>query len=750
MKINWKIFLLFILLLSLIVPVYTSAVETESDTTTELEATENVSEGEGGVEEEVDSVEVLPEVLPEVPIAPQKIEEKTNEDKSEVLTNKNPLKSSEVKKVTAIPSSSTIATVFPDAEMANTIVTSLNSSMYSPTQFRRNWTVNDTVTENDLKTISQIHGDAKKIVSIEGIQYCTQVKEISFRSTGSSSATGLDNFSPLAEAVGGYPNLETFTLSGLGWLQDLTFLSKIDGGFPKLTTLNIRYVDCKDYSFLTKVPGGFPQLKNLIIYVAGFKDLSVLFNIENGLPNLINLDLYGNGLSDISPLASFNELSQLEALDLGNNLIDNLDFLVKSSGVPNLKRLNLGANSIENKALESFPNSLTGFPKLETLYLGQNRISDITSLTQTDFSNLTFFDLKYNQISDISLLANMQFNYSIFISASGQGILLPVINSVPTNQNFATKSIDIIDELGNNRQPNQFLPTTGTYQAIDSQITWPASTMLTDPSYLMYGYVRPYIPARKGVSYGWDYTRNENGRTVSFGGTVYQPLNYIHFPPTITADNSKEYVENETVTEAEFLTDVHAATDDGSAVDSDFETVVNKSVPGDYVVTLTASNNVGAATPVTITVSIMPILELKVPTDFRMDLDANTDAVPISDTKQTLNCYGATGEAKLEVIDRRSAKAGWKLVGSMTPFMNSTGDILESPLKYQSHTLALGSVYLNTTNQPIEKQAASVQAGYITTDFDLQNELTMEILPNDALVNDSYEALVTWTLEDAP
>lgn len=747
MKINWKIFLLFILLLSLIVPVYTSAVETESDTTAELEATENVSEGEGGVEEEVDSVEVLPEV----PIAPQKIEEKTNEDKSEVLTNKNPLRSSEVKKVTAIPSSSTIATVFPDAEMANTIVTSLNSSMYSPTQFRRNWTVNDTVTENDLKTISQILGDGEKLNSIEGIQYCTQVEEISFSSSAASITTGLDNLSPLAEAVGGYPNLETLTLVGMLKLQDLTSLSQIDGGFPELTTFNIKTVSCQDFSFLTKVPGGFPQLKNLSINTTRFQDLSVFLNIENGLPNLINLNLYGNKISDTSPLANFNELSQLEFLDLGNNLIDNLDFFANSiGGVPNLKRLNLGANSIENKALESFPNSLTGFPKLETLYLGQNRISDITSLTQTDFSNLTFFDLKYNQISDISLLANMQFNYSIFISASGQGILLPVINSVPTNQNFATKSIDIIDELGNNRQPNQFLPTTGTYQAIDSQITWPASTMLTDPSYLMYGYVRPFIPARKGVSYGWDYTRNENGRTVSFGGTVYQPLNYIHFPPTITADNSKEYVENETVTEAEFLTDVHAATDDGSAVDSDFETVVNKSVPGDYVVTLTASNNIGAATPVTITVSIMPILELKVPTDFRMDLDANTDAVPISDTKQTLNCYGATGEAKLEVIDRRSAKAGWKLVGSMTPFMNSTGDILESPLKYQSHTLALGSVYLNTTNQPIEKQAASVQTGYITTDFDLQNELTMEILPNDALVNDSYEALVTWTLEDAP
>ncbi|EFS01783.1 leucine-rich repeat-containing protein, partial [Listeria seeligeri FSL S4-171] len=36
------------------------------------------------------------------------------------------------------------------------------------------------------------------------------------------------------------------------------------------------------------------------------------------------------------------------------------------------------------------------------------------------------------------------------------------------------------------------------------------------------------------------------------------------------------------------------------------------------------------------------------------------------------------------------------------------------------------------------------------TTFDLQNQLSMEILPNDALVDDGYEASVTWTLEDVP
>lgn len=743
---KWKISLLLVLLFALFAPVYTSAVETEGHATNELEATEEVNDIEDGVEES-DPIEARPEVP--LPVAPQKIDE-ASENSTKALTKEKSLLTTEPKKLTAIPTGSTIATVFPDAEMASTIVTSLNTASYSPTQKKRTWMVNDIITENDLLTISRILGNSEKLKSIEGIQYCTQVIEISFSSNSAGIDRGLDNIAPLAEAVGGYPKLETLTLSMMLKLQDLSPLSQIDGGFPKLVTFTIQSVACRDYSFLTKVDGGFPQLKNLSIRSTYFKDLNVLLQLENSLPNLIKLDLSSNGISDTSPLADFNKLSQLEVLNLGSNLIDNLDFLENPSGLSNLKELFLNYNLIGNNALKSFPNVSAGFPKLERLSLGQNKISDITSLTHTSFINMKMFDLPYNQINDISSLANMQFNYSIRIDVSAQGILLPIINSVATNQSFTTGSIDIIDELGNYQPPNTFLPSTGTYQAINSQITWPISTMITAPSYAMDGRINPYIPAHDGVSYGWNYIKNENKRYLSFSGTVYQPLNYVHFPPTITADNLQEYVENETVTEDEFLKDVQATTDDGSAVYSDFETVVDKSVPGDYTVTLTASNSIGAATPVTVTVHIQPALELQVPASFRMDVDANIDAVPISNTNQTLKCFGDTGDTDLKVNDRRSTKPGWAIVGSMTPFTNSKGDILESPLKYQSQTLASGAVHLNTTNQPIEVQTASSQIGYVTTSFDLQNQLTMQILPNDALANDSYEAIVTWTLEDAP
>ncbi|PZG40743.1 hypothetical protein C1910_03530 [Listeria ivanovii] len=94
MKMKWKISLLLVLLFALIIPVYTSAVETEGHTTNELEATEEVNDIEDGVEES-DPIGVSPEVL--LPVDPQKIDE-TNEYSSKALTKEKSLLTTEQKK----------------------------------------------------------------------------------------------------------------------------------------------------------------------------------------------------------------------------------------------------------------------------------------------------------------------------------------------------------------------------------------------------------------------------------------------------------------------------------------------------------------------------------------------------------------------------------------------------------------------------------------------------------------------------
>lgn len=174
---------------------------------------------------------------------------------------------------------------------------------------------------------------------------------------------------------------------------------------------------------------------------------------------------------------------------------------------------------------------------------------------------------------------------------------------------------------------------------------------------------------------------------------------------------------------------------------------------GDYFVELSTPDwppLTDAAKPVTILVRVREGLEMKISDDFRMDVDENTDPIPISNNKQTLKCFAQAGDAEIEVLDRRRAKQGWTITGMMSPFKNEKGDILETSLKYQKESSESSPIFLNATNQPIEIKQPTDQSGEITTTFNLQNNLTLEVLPNDALVTGIYEATVTWTLEDVP
>ncbi|WP_271003741.1 LapB repeat-containing protein, partial [Listeria seeligeri] len=75
--------------------------------------------------------------------------------------------------------------------------------------------------------------------------------------------------------------------------------------------------------------------------------------------------------------------------------------------------------------------------------------------------------------------------------------------------------------------------------------------------------------------------------------------------PIITADNEITYMKNSTISSAQFLTDVSATTNDGSPITSDFDTVVDFTIAGDYTVTLQSLNSDGvAANPLSVIVHI--------------------------------------------------------------------------------------------------------------------------------------------------
>ncbi|RAM11292.1 hypothetical protein C1907_13525, partial [Listeria ivanovii] len=75
--------------------------------------------------------------------------------------------------------------------------------------------------------------------------------------------------------------------------------------------------------------------------------------------------------------------------------------------------------------------------------------------------------------------------------------------------------------------------------------------------------------------------------------------------PIISADSDISYKKNSKITIQQFYDSIHATTSDGSPITSDFESVVNFTVTGDYTVTLQSINSDGvAASPVQVIVHI--------------------------------------------------------------------------------------------------------------------------------------------------
>ncbi len=143
---------------------------------------------------------------------------------------------------------------------------------------------------------------------------------------------------------------------------------------------------------------------------------------------------------------------------------------------------------------------------------------------------------------------------------------------------------------------------------------------------------------------------------------------------TITNDDTISYREGNPVTEAQFLSDIHAETDDGTPVTSDFDSVVDLSMPGVYTVTLNAENAAGLkATPKTVTVTVLakPIItadktityttgDSKTSEQFLKDISATTnDGSPVTsdfDSVVNLNKSG-TYEVTLRAVSADGIEA---------------------------------------------------------------------------------------------
>lgn len=671
MKFNWKVVLLFVLILALIVPVYSKAVETGK----------------------------------ELPKSPE-----LQDDKSSTLKNVNTPKNLKASPLT-IPANSTIADLFPDERMAKTVANQLgrteNNNFQTPT--KTDWKVDDVVTEVELNRMWYLTSVAT-IGSIEGIQYL--------------------------------PNLYDVRLQFDKQCKDLSPFLKAPNGYSQLYRLNINNGNISDISPLTELSA--PTLNDIDLGGNNISDLSLFPKLPNKFPNLEEISLERNNISDVSPLAKFAS-TKIKIFNLDENHITDLSSLTNNK-MPNLQRLYVRYQTLD---MEPVVTSSKYEFSIQPSIFGTTKPVKITATKPKATIDPITSKITYSAEE----MAKKPFYYSPLFP----GVTYSWDENFPLNG-----SNSLVDFRGTITQPLTYIepPQVVSY---NSGLTYEIGTSLTEQQFL--NDVNLITDQPTTITSDFD-VKLKNLNTVGIYWVAVKASNIEgnaeanimvtikYKPPVITADAEYTYLVGDKVNATQFRADVNATLTGEGTLRDDFIYKVRLNTAGDYVVTLTSPKSgyyEQDAIPVTVIVHVKELLELQIPDEFRMDIDANADSVPISDKKQTLKCYGSSGKAELEVIDRRTVRQGWTITGAMTPFTNSGGDILQTSLKYQSKSPSSSPIYLNTTNQPIEKkQSAVTDPKYDSTIVNLEDSLSMEIEPNDALVNDSYESKITWTLEDAP
>ncbi|HAO5788392.1 TPA: lmo0549 family WxL domain-containing class 2 internalin [Listeria monocytogenes] len=671
MKFNWKVVLLFVLILAFIVPVYSKAVETGK----------------------------------EVPKSPELLD-----DKSSTLKNVNTPKNLKASPLT-IPANSTIADLFPDEGMAKTIANQLgrteNNNFQTPT--KTDWKVDDVVTEVELNRMWYLTSVAT-IGSIEGIQYL--------------------------------PNLYDVRLQFDKQCKDLSPFLKAPNGYSQLYRLNINNGNISDISPLTELSA--PTLNDIDLGGNNISDLSLFPKLPNKFPNLEEISLERNNISDVSPLAKFAS-TKIKIFNLDENHITDLSSLTNNK-MPNLQRLYVRYQTLD---MEPVVTSSKYEFSIQPSIFGTTKPVKITATKPKATIDPITSKITYSAEE----MAKKPFYYTPLFP----GVTYSWDENFPLNG-----SNSLVDFRGTITQPLTYIepPQVVSY---NSGLTYEIGTSLTEQQFL--NDVNLITDQPTTITSDFD-VKLKNLNTVGIYWVAVKASNIEgnaeanimvtikYKPPVITADAEYTYLVGDKVNATQFRADVNATLTGEGTLRDDFIYKVRLNTAGDYVVTLTSPKSgyyEQDAIPVTVIVHVKELLELQIPDEFRMDIDANADSVPISDKKQTLKCYSSSGKAELEVIDRRTVRQGWTITGAMTPFTNSGGDILQTSLKYQSKSPSSSPIYLNTTNQPIEKkQSAVTDPKYDSTVFNLEDSLSMEIEPNDALVNDSYESKITWILEDAP
>jgi hypothetical protein len=205
--------------------------------------------------------------------------------------------------------------LFPDANLEAII----RAKIEKPT---------DPIHEEDLKAIETMLVSGEGIESIEGLQFCSNLRELDLRSNMVSDISQLSDLNQLE-----------ILLLNENPVDDISDLS----GMPSLIELNLSKTDVENLSPLSDLT----TLEVLFLWGMGISDISAVSSLSN-----LNFISFGNNLiSDISPL---KDLVALDTVWLDANEITDIEPLVQNAGIGEGNEVRLQNNPLNTASCQEF------------------------------------------------------------------------------------------------------------------------------------------------------------------------------------------------------------------------------------------------------------------------------------------------------------------------------------------------------------------------------------------------------------
>lgn len=241
------------------------------------------------------------------------------------------------------------------------------------------------ITQKDLDSITRIDGDNIEFNSIDGIEYCKNLKTLSLRSCGLSYYGGIEDHG--LRNIGSLEKLEYLNLSS-NRISDIRFLKKL----TNLKFLGLENTEIFDISVLSTIK----ELEELRISTPTNKLLGYL-----ALDDLDSLKiLYFEGITLYHELYNIiYQATYLESLSLVNSNLFNIRIVDNHSS---LKKLNLSFNNIYDIGILEYFNNLS------VLYLNNNSITDLKPIVDNpnfrrDGNYIPYLIINNNPLSEQSI-----------------------------------------------------------------------------------------------------------------------------------------------------------------------------------------------------------------------------------------------------------------------------------------------------------------------------------------------------------